>query len=62
MMLLAAPVFYPAGAFVLARHPRWRAPALIAFAALIVAYAVYMDRSGVRTGIIGNPPPPYPVR
>jgi hypothetical protein len=62
MIFLAAPVFYPAGAYTLARHPRWRAPALLAFAALIVGYAIYMDRSGVRSGIIENPPPPYPVR
>jgi hypothetical protein len=29
---------------------------------LAIAYAVYMDHSGVRTGIINNPAPPYPVR
>ncbi len=62
MLLLAAPVFYPAGAHTLTRHPRWRAPALLAFGVLILGYAIYMDRSGVQSGIIGNPPPPYPVR
>jgi hypothetical protein len=62
MALLAAPVFYPASAFVLTKHPRWRAPVLAAFLLLAVVYAVYMGVSGVRTGIIQNPPPPYPVR
>jgi hypothetical protein len=62
MIFLAAPVFYPAGAFTLARHPRWRIPALVAFALLIVVYAVHMDRSGVQVGILESPPPPYPVR
>jgi hypothetical protein len=31
-------------------------------AKLIVAYAGYMQHSGVRTGIIETGPPPYPVR
>jgi hypothetical protein len=62
MVFLSAPVFYPAGADTLSRHPRWRNPALVAFALLIVGYAIYMDRSGVQHGIIDNPPPPYPVR
>jgi hypothetical protein len=62
MIFLSAPVFYPAGAYTLTRHPRWRIPALVAFAALILGYAIYMDRSGVLHGIIDNPPPPYPVR
>jgi hypothetical protein len=62
IILLSAPVFYPAGAFVLTARPRWRAPVLAAFAVLIAGYAIYMQRSGVRTGIRDNPPPPYPVR
>jgi hypothetical protein len=62
MILLASPVFYPAGAHTLSAHPRWRTPAFVAFAALIIGYAVYMQHSGVRTGIIENPAPPYPVR
>jgi len=62
MIFLAAPVFYPAGAHTLTRHPRWRIPALLAFAALILGYAIYMDRSGLQSGILDNPPPPYPVR
>jgi hypothetical protein len=62
MILLATPVFYPAGAYTLTAHPRWRTPAFVAFAVLIAGYAIYMQHSGVRTGIIENPPPPYPVR
>jgi hypothetical protein len=46
----------------LTANPRWRTPALAAFTLLIVGYALYMQHSGVRTGIIENPPPPYPVR
>jgi hypothetical protein len=62
MIFLSAPAFYPAGAHTLSRHPRWRIPALIAFAVLILGYAIYMDRSGVQHGIIDNPPAPYPIR
>jgi hypothetical protein len=62
MILLAAPVFYPAGAFTLTAHPRWRAPALVAFAILIAAYAIYMQHSGTRTGILDSPPLLYPLR
>lgn len=62
MIFLAAPVFYPAGAFALTRHPRLRIPALVAFAALVAAYAVHMRGSGLRVGITEAPPPPYPVR
>jgi hypothetical protein len=62
IILLAAPIFYAAGAYVLRNRPRASAVVLVAFAVLIGVYAVYMDRSGVRTGIIENSPPPYPVR
>ena len=62
MIFLSAPAFYPAGAFTLSARPRWRIPTWIAFAALILGYAIYMDRSGVQHGIIDNPLPPYPVR
>jgi hypothetical protein len=62
MIFLAAPVFYPAGAFTLTRHPRWRIPALAAFAVLIAAYAIHMHDGGMRAGIEQAPPPPYPVR
>jgi hypothetical protein len=61
MILLAAPVFYPAAAWALERHPRLRRPTLAAFAVLIVVYAIYMAHSGVRTGILEAGPPPYPV-
>lgn len=62
MIFLAAPIFYPAGAFTLTRHPRWRAPALAIGALLIAAYAVHMHDGGLRAGIEQSPPPPYPVR
>jgi hypothetical protein len=62
MILLAAPVFYPASAHVLDRHPSWRPAAFGAFAALVVVYALYMGLSGVQSGIIDAGPPPYPVR
>jgi hypothetical protein len=62
MILLAAPVFYPAAAWALERHPRLQRPALAVFVLLIVGYAIYMAHSGVRTGILEAKPPPYPVR
>jgi hypothetical protein len=62
MIFLSAPAFYPAGAHTLTRNPRWRVPALLAFAVLILGYAIYMDHSGLQHGILENPPPPYPVR
>lgn len=62
MIFLSAPAFYPAGAFTLTRRPRWRLASWLAFAALVLGYAIYMDRSGVRHGIVENPLPPYPVR
>jgi hypothetical protein len=62
MILLAAPVFYPAAAHTLEEHPRWRTPALACFALLIVGYAIYMGVSGVSSGILKAAPPPYPLR
>ncbi|HEX5309304.1 MAG TPA: hypothetical protein VFW38_09525 [Solirubrobacteraceae bacterium] len=62
MIFLSAPAFYPAGAFTLTRHPRWRPATWLVFAALVLGYALYMDRSGVQHGIVENPLPPYPVR
>jgi hypothetical protein len=62
MIFLSAPAFYPAGAFTLTRRPGWRLATWLAFAALILGYAIYMDRSGVQHGIVENPLPPYPVR
>jgi hypothetical protein len=62
MIFLSAPAFYPAGAFTLTRRPGWRLASWLAFAALILGYAIYMDRHGVRHGIVENPLPPYPVR
>lgn len=62
MILLAAPVFYPAATWTLERHPRLQRPTLAAFVLLIVVYAIYMAHSGVRTGILEVGPPPYPIR
>jgi hypothetical protein len=62
MILLAAPVFYPAAAWTLERHPRLQRPTLAAFGLLITVYAIYMAHSGVRTGIVEAGPPPYPIR
>jgi hypothetical protein len=62
IILLAAPVFYAAGAYVLRSQPRAATATIAAFAILIGVYAIYMDRSGVRTGIIENRLPSYPVR
>jgi hypothetical protein len=62
MIFLSAPAFYPAGAYTLARRPGWRWATWVAFAALILGYAIYMDRHGVQHGIVENPLPPYPVR
>jgi hypothetical protein len=61
MILLAAPVFYPAAAWVLERHPKLQRPTIAAFALLIVVYTIYMAHSGVRTGIVEAGLPPYPV-
>ncbi len=44
------------------RRPSWTRPVLAAFLLLAIGYAVYMDVSGVKSGIIDNPPPPYPVQ
>ncbi len=62
MILLAAPIFYPAGIYVLERHSRLQRPVVAAFVALIAVYAIYMAHSGVRTGILEAGAPPYPVR
>jgi len=62
MILLAAPVFYPASAYVLTRRPRWAPAAFAALIALALGYALYMHVSGVKSGIIDNRPPPYPVQ
>jgi hypothetical protein len=62
MILLAAPVFYPAAAWALERRPRFQRPTFVAFALLIAIYAIYMAHSGVRTGIVDAAPPPYPIR
>jgi hypothetical protein len=62
VLLLAAPVVYPAAAFVLRGRPRLQAATIASWLAVILAYAVYMDVSGVENGIENSTPPSYPVR
>ncbi len=62
IVLLAAPVFYVAGAWVLERRGALAPAALAAFAVMNVGYAIYMDQSGVEQNLIRGPLPAYPVR
>lgn len=59
---IAAPVVYGAGALALAPRRRWWLPVLGTMLLINLGYAVHMDRSGVRNGIIDAPDPAYPVR
>jgi hypothetical protein len=62
IVLLAAPVFYVAGAWVLRERAILAALAVASFVAMNVGYAIYMDQSGVQRNIIEGPLPSYPVR
>jgi hypothetical protein len=62
VVLLAAPVMYVAGAHVLNDRRRLAIAAVVAFAALDLGYAVYMQVHGVESNIINGPVPSYPVR
>ncbi len=62
VILLAAPVFYVAGAHVLRNRRGLAIAAIAAFAAMNVGYAIHMDRGGTERGIINGPLPSYPVR
>jgi hypothetical protein len=62
VLLLAAPVVYVAAAHVLNDRHRLAIAAVVAFAALDVGYATYMQVHGVEANIIGGPVPDYPVR
>jgi hypothetical protein len=62
IVLLAAPVIYVAAAHVLDRDRALALTAVVAFAAMDVGYAIYMQTSGVESGIIGGPLPLYPVQ
>ena len=59
---VAAPAVWIGGAIWLGRRRGPWAVVLVLLVLMDVAYAVYMDRSGVRTGILELGPPPYPVR
>lgn len=60
-LLLAAPVVYPAAAWVLTHRRAWRVPMLAGWLAVALVYAVYMDFSGVERNVDGGSPPTYPV-
>jgi hypothetical protein len=62
VVLLAAPAVYVAAAHVLNDRRRLAIAAVVAFAALNVGYAVYMQVHGVESNIINGPVPNYPVR
>lgn len=62
IVLLAAPVIYVAAAHVLDRRQALAIAAVVAFAAMDVGYAIYMQSSGVESGLINGPLPSYPVR
>ena len=62
IILLAAPVFYVAGAHVLRGRRSVAIAAVVAFAAMNVGYAIHMDTGGTEKGIINGPLPSYPVR
>jgi len=62
IVLLAAPVAYVAAGHVLTDRRRLAIAAVVAFAALDVGYAVYMQVHGVEANIVNGPAPSYPVR
>ncbi|MCW3040143.1 MAG: hypothetical protein JWM31_2048, partial [Solirubrobacterales bacterium] len=61
MILLAAPVVLVAAGVVLRRHRRLAVAVLVGCAVVNLAYAVHMQRSGVRDGIDRVGAPPYVV-
>jgi hypothetical protein len=62
IIFLAAPVIVVAGAWVLNSRPRLAIAAVIAFLAMNVGYAIYMeDFGGAQDGIIDVPPTRYPA-
>ncbi len=62
IVLLAAPVVYVAAAHVLDRRRTLAIVAVAAFAAMNVGYAIYMQHTGVESGLIDGPLPSYPVQ
>jgi hypothetical protein len=62
IVFLAAPVIVVAAAYVLNTRPRLAIAAVLAFLAMNVGYAVYMeDFGGAQDGIIDVPPTRYPA-
>ncbi len=62
VVFIAAPVVWVGAAVVLCQHRRLWPATILVLLAMNVSYAVYMNRSGVRSGIIETGDPPYPVR
>jgi hypothetical protein len=62
VILLAAPVFYAAGGWVLRGRRGLAIAAVAAFIVMNVGYAIHMDHGGTESGIIRGPLPSYPVR
>lgn len=55
ILLIAAPVVYPAAAWAVRHRPRLQVAAVVVWFGLIAAYAVYMDVEGVQKNIIDLP-------
>lgn len=62
IVLLAAPVIYVAAAHVLNPRRTLAIAAVLLFVAMDVGYAIYMQTSGVESGIVNGPLPSYPVQ
>jgi len=63
IILLAAPVILVAAALVLRGRPRLATAVIVAFLAMDLGYAVYMeDFGGAQEGIIEVEPTPYEIR
>jgi hypothetical protein len=62
VLLLAAPVVYPAAGYVLRERPRLQAITIASWLAVILIYAAYMGVSGVDNNINHPSPPSYPVQ
>ncbi len=57
ILLIAAPVVYPAAAHAMRLRPRLQVAVVVGWFVVIAAYAVYMDLEGVQRNIIDLPAP-----
>lgn len=62
IVLLAAPVIYVAAAHVLNPRRELAIAAVVLFVAMDLGYAIYMQTSGVESGLVNGPLPAYPVQ